>query len=89
MNGLSIIIANQDLKDTVVRMDDHHFENCTIDHCILVFSGGDFSWKNCRFVNCQVRFVGAAGKTIQFVKYFEMASQVPKAVKSTESSLVH
>ncbi len=83
------VIAEQTLKDTVLQMDDHHFEDCTITQCILVFSGGDFSWTNCKFVNCQIRFVGAAGKTLNFLKHFGMVLQAPKRAETAGSTSVH
>ncbi|MFQ5930711.1 MAG: hypothetical protein ACE5MK_13545 [Acidobacteriota bacterium] len=84
------VIANQDLKSTVVQMDDHHFENCTLTRSVLVFSGGDFSWKNCRFENCQIRFTGAAQRTIQFLRHFGMVPQkAPAKAHAAGSSSVH
>ena len=83
------VIADQELESTVLQMDGHHFENCTITQCVLVFSGGDFSWTNCKFVNCQIRFVGAAGKTINFLKHFGMVPQAPKTAEAAGSSSVH
>ncbi len=83
------VIAEQALKDTVLQMDDHHFEDCTITQCLLVFSGGDFSWTNCKFVNCQIRFVGAAGKTLNFLKHFGMVPQALKRAETVGSSSVH
>ncbi len=83
------VIAEQALKDTVLQMDDHHFEDCTITQCILVFGGGDFSWTNCKFVNCKIRFVGAAGKTINFLKHVGMGPQAPKRAETAGSTSVH
>ena len=83
------VIAEQALKDTVLQMDDHHFEDCTITQCILVFSGGDFSWTNCKFVNCQIRFVGAAGKTLNFMKHFGIVPEALKRAETAGSTSVH
>jgi len=83
------VIADQELENTVLQMDGHHFENCTIIQCILIFSGGDLSWTNCKFVKCQIRFVGAAGKPIHFLKHFGMVPQEPQTAEAAGSSSVH
>ena len=84
------LIANEEIKAQVVQIDNHHFENCTIVQSVLVFSGGDFSWTNCRFANCQIRFTGAAQRTIQFLRHFGMVPQkAPDRAETTGSSSVH
>jgi len=82
------VISDQELKGTVVQIDEHHFENCHFIQCVLVFGGGDFSWKNCKFENCQIRCVGAAIKTLNFLKHFGVVPKASKA-EATGSSTVH
>ena len=73
------VVSNKTETDTIIHMDDHHFENCKFTSCVLVYSGGDFSWLNCSFDRCQLRFVGSAQKTINFLKAFGMVPrQVPQ-----------
>lgn len=83
------VIANQNLAGTVVQMDGHHFENCSISNSVLVYSGGDFSWTNCQFGNCQIRLVGPAQRAIQFLQFFGVVpQQVPPKAEATGSSQV-
>jgi len=83
------VIIDEHLENTTVQIDGNHFENCIISQCVLIFGGGDFSWMNCKFVNCQIRFVGAAWKTINFLKHFGMVPQAPKIAEAEGSTLVH
>lgn len=84
------LIANQNIKDQIIQLDNHHFENCTVTNCVLVFSGGDFSWTNSHFTSCQLRLIGAAQRTITFLRHFGIVpQQVPKTAESTEPSSVH
>jgi hypothetical protein len=75
------VTANQNITGSVVQMDGHHFENCSVTNCVLVYSGGDFSWTNCQFANCQIRLIGSAQRAIQFLQFFGMLPQQvdPKA----------
>ncbi len=84
-------VANQNLKDTTIKMDEHCFVNCTFSECILLFSGGDFGLVDCRITNCEVRLAGAARKTIQFLKRLTTGCQ-PSETNGTitiESRLVN
>jgi len=82
-------VANQNLKDTVLQMDEHCFVNCTISECTLLFSGGDFGLVDCEVVNCEIRFAGAARNTIQFLKRLTAGFQTLQAEITSESKLVH
>ena len=85
-----IVISGNTETDTIIQMDGHHFENCTFTNCILAYSGGDFSWLNCSFDRCQLRFIGSAQKTINFLKAFGMVPrQVPQKANAKGSSLVN
>ena len=83
------VTANQNITGSVVQMDGHHFENCTIANSVLVYGGGDFSWTNCQFAQCQIRLIGPAQRAIQFLQFFGMVPQQaePKA-EATGSSQV-
>ena len=84
------VIADQNMEDTVVQMDGHHFENCTITRSVLIFGGGDFSWTNSRFINCQIRLIGPAKRAIDFLKNFGLVpQQASDRVEAAGSSSVH
>jgi hypothetical protein len=69
------VVANQNITGTVIQMDSYHYENCTVTNSVLVYGGGDFSWTNCQFVNCQIRMTGPAQRAIQFLQLFGMVPQ--------------
>jgi len=83
------LIAGQTLEKTVIQIDGHHFENCVISNSVLVYAGGDFSWTNCEFTNNEVRMVGAAQKTLTYLKHLGLTPQVAKIEKIDESTMVH
>ena len=81
------VVANQNITGSVVQMDGNHFENCSITDSVLVYSGGDFSWTNCQFANCQIRMIGPAQRAIQFLQFFGMVpQQVPPTAEAAGSS---
>lgn len=82
-----LVIANQNVTGTVMQMDGHHFENCSIANSVLIYAGGDFSWTNCQFVNCQIRLIGAAQRAVQFLQLFGMVpQQAPTTAEAAGSS---
>ena len=80
------VIANQDLKDAAIDLDDHYFENCTLIGCTLVFSGKDFRMQDCRMVDCHLRLGGKAARMIQLLAQL---LEEPETQQTIESSLVH
>ncbi|MBI4455883.1 MAG: hypothetical protein HY644_08295 [Acidobacteria bacterium] len=81
------VIANQNITGTVIQMDGHHFENCAVTNSVLVYGGGDFSWTNCQFANCQIRLIGPAQRAIQFLQFFGVVpQQVPPKAEAAGSS---
>jgi hypothetical protein len=83
------VIANQDLKNTVVNIDDHYFENCTFTGCTLLFSGRGFEIKNCKIVDCHARLRGEAARTIRLLKQLAMEPDTLEIEQTIGSSLVH
>ena len=83
------LIDGKTLNKTIVQIDGHHFENCVITNCVLVYSGGDFSWTNCVFTNNQIRMVGAAQKTLSYLKHLGLTPQVTQIEKIDGSTVVH
>jgi hypothetical protein len=66
-------VSNQQAERITIVMDDTIFVNCVYTGCKLVFGGGDLHWDNCQFNNCQVQFIGAADRTINFLKAFRLS----------------
>jgi hypothetical protein len=64
------IVQNQTTSGATVALDDKHFANCRFTRCTLIYAGGDFSWSNTTFENCQLQFAGAAGRTMRFLGMF-------------------
>lgn len=56
-------VENKEDSGITVVVDDKHFINCRYRNCTMVYSGGDFSWTNSTFENCQFRLEGAAQRT--------------------------
>ena len=81
------VTANQNISGSVVQMDGQHFENCSISNSVLVYSGGEFSWTNCQFANCQIRLIGSAQRAILFLQFFGMLPQQVESKAEAKGSL--
>ena len=52
----------------MVHIDETHFEECTIKDCLLIYSGGEFSWSGTQLKDGnKVRIVGAARRVVEFM----------------------
>jgi hypothetical protein len=52
-----------------VQLDGESFEDCEFKACRMVYAGGEVpQFRNCRFDNCDWRFEGAAGRTLEHLK---------------------
>jgi hypothetical protein len=83
------LISNQDLKNTVINIDDHSFENCTLIGCTFLFSGKDFEIQHCRMVDCHIRLAGEADRIFRLLTQLAMEPETPKIERTMASSLVH
>ena len=83
------VIANQDLKDAAIDLDDHSFENCTLIGCTLLFSGRGFEMQNCRIVDCRIRLAGEAARMIQLLGQLDRETETFEKSLSVASSWVH
>ena len=83
------IIANQDLKDAAIDLDDHYFESCTLIGCTLLFSGKTFEMQNCRIVDCRIRLAGEAARMVQLLAQLDIAPETFEDSQPIGSSLVH
>jgi len=52
------VLENWHPQGITVYMDDKRFLNCVLTECKLVYGGGDVTWENTQFVNCQLTFDG-------------------------------
>ena len=82
------VIANQDLKDAAIDLDDHSFENCTLIGCTLVFSGRGFEMQNCRIVDCRIRLAGEAARMMQLLAQLDIVPETFEDSQRISSSLV-
>ena len=81
-------VENVTERGTVVVIDGKFFNSCRFEECTLVFGGGDFGWQNTIFANCPMRLEGSAGRTLQFLKYFNIVpqQQMPDPMQQPPSS---
>jgi len=63
-------------KDELIEADGAHFENATLENCIIVYGGGDSTWEGLIVKNCTFRFIGSAQKTVNFLKGFQSAKKM-------------
>jgi hypothetical protein len=64
------VVENWQPKAVTVYMDDKRFLNCVLTECKLIYGGGDVTWENTQFVNCQLVFDGAAQRTVAYLQNF-------------------
>jgi hypothetical protein len=83
------VISNQDLKNMVINIDDHSFENCTLIGCTLTFSGKDFEIHNCRMVDCSIRLLGEADRMFRLLTQLVMKPETLRKEQTMGSSSVH
>ncbi|HEX5377045.1 MAG TPA: hypothetical protein VFW47_00645 [Phenylobacterium sp.] len=52
-----------------VALDGERFDDCEFRDCRLVYGGGAAPvFRNCKFTNCDWRFDGAAGNTLEHLR---------------------
>lgn len=68
-------VENVSLSGVLVAIDDKFFLNCRFEQCTLIYTGSDFGWANTQFIGCTLQFDGAAKRTLEFLKYFNMVPQ--------------
>jgi len=52
-----------------VQLDGESFADCEFKKCRMVYAGGENpTFINCRFEDCDWRFEGAAGRTLEHLK---------------------
>lgn len=80
------VLENWQPQGITVYMDDKRFINCILTQCKLVYGGGDVTWENTQFVNCQLTFDGAAQRTVAYLQNFGLMRPPEKQVTPTIQS---
>ncbi len=59
-------------EDKDIVLDGHDYSDCLFKGCVFIFSGEeeDASLANSSIEDCMFRFVGAAGRTLKFLRDF-------------------
>jgi hypothetical protein len=61
-------IANRNITDKTITLDNYEFVDCEFVNCILVYRGGFCILNGVRKVNCVYSFQGPAWNTIAFLQ---------------------
>jgi hypothetical protein len=64
------VMENWNPRGVTVYMDGKRFLSCVLTECKLVYGGGDVTWENTQFVNCQLIFDAAAQRTVAYLQNF-------------------
>jgi hypothetical protein len=70
------IIEKKTFNGETMGIDGKHFVRCTLNKCVLIYAGGDFSYTESQINDCQIRLDGPALRTANLLAVFGM---VPKA----------
>ena len=62
------IICGRTITGEVLRLDDKHFVDCTLDGCQLSYSGGGVIFERTRLTQCRHIFHGAARATVLYLQ---------------------
>ena len=86
-------VENVKQSGGVVHLDDKIFVNCNYTNCQIIFSGGDFAWRNTAFNNCQLTLEGPALRTANLLGHFQLirreAMQGPAASPSPSTETLN
>ena len=78
-------IENKTFSRATVHMDGKTFLKCVFTDCRLIYSGGDFAWRETTFTDCQISFEGPAKRTVEYLGYFQMLNPQKTQKPSTET----
>lgn len=81
---------NEQIINTVLRIEEHVFHKCKIINCRLFYDGGPFEWVETSFENCQWSFRDEASNTVRLLQTIGLlkVEQTPPTNLST-STTVH
>lgn len=58
------------IKNETIHIENVDFGECTLEDCLLIYTGCEMQWKHLKLINCQVRFTGRAAGTVDFIRKF-------------------
>ena len=61
-------VSNLTIENETVCLDNKHFENCTLLHCVLEYSGEELRIERTSFRGCRLKLSAGAGRTMQFLQ---------------------
>jgi hypothetical protein len=64
------LIEDKTTSGETVALDGKHFVNCRYKNCKLLYDGGDCTWTDTTFEQCQLVLSGSAQKTAAFLGSF-------------------
>jgi len=68
-------------KDKTIEADGTYFHDATLDHCVIVYSGGEVTWTSkLKVINCIFRFRDSAQRTVKFLQGFTSAKETSDVV---------
>ena len=86
-------VEKENQSGGIVHLDDKLFINCNYTNCQIIYTGGDFAWRNTAFNNCQLTLEGAALRTANLLSHFKLirrdAIQGPAAAPSSSTETLH
>jgi hypothetical protein len=65
-------VENENRTGEIVHLDGKLFINCNYANCQVIYTGGDFAWRNTAFNNCQLTLEGAALRTANLLGHFQL-----------------
>lgn len=79
-------IENQAIKGQTIFMDGKRFIKCKLTDCKLIYGGGDCTWIESQFINCELAFEAAAQRTIGYLQGFNLI-KAPEATQHPPTAL--
>ncbi len=61
-------IRDEVIQDSRFSLDDKSFVNCSLEGCVLEYSGGNVSFDRTVFRGCKYVFFGRARSTVHFLQ---------------------
>jgi len=63
-------VENEQKTGAVIHLDNKLFLNCSYTKCQIIFTGGDFAWRNTTFTDCQLTLEGPSLRTANLLGQF-------------------
>ena len=69
------LVSGRTFRNEVVSLDGRHFVECTIENCVLRYSGQPMVLETTTFDGCTFEFGSEAAQTVQFLECFSMMAE--------------